>query len=228
MLFINHVSGSEEDLRRAPACRHPLAIKAYSIYGSHFNALTYSFVPRRLFHSPSPLRPRVITLTHEFSRTTPDLATRKRRHENSDLYETGERSRTSKWRDENQITKKARIINAQSSIANLFKPAEKKQSGHSSGEVSIVYLHDAQPHVLGPNLSSKLQAAEHAQVDSDSDIEMISATDSSPLDPSESHPSVPPIEHTLGPVKSPAVSSTAAPAPASASESADVAMLKST
>lgn len=50
------------------------------------------------------------------------LAMRKRRHENSDLYEkTDKRSRTSKWRDQNQITKKARIIGAQHSIASLFK-----------------------------------------------------------------------------------------------------------
>jgi hypothetical protein len=80
---------------------------------------------------------------------------RKRRHENSDLYDkTGKRSRTSQWRDENQITKKARIINAQPSIATLFKvfhpffsmnnkltqrkkPAEKKQSEQPSGEVHI-------------------------------------------------------------------------------------------
>jgi hypothetical protein len=47
---------------------------------------------------------------------------RKRRHENSDLYEKSDkRSRTSKWRDENKITKKARVISAQPSIASLFK-----------------------------------------------------------------------------------------------------------
>ncbi|KAJ6586755.1 hypothetical protein B0H10DRAFT_1961600 [Mycena sp. CBHHK59/15] len=164
------------------------------------------------------------------------LASRKRRHENSDLYEkTDSRSCTSKWRDENRITKKARIINAQPSIANLFKvfhffllmdnkltlpaqkPAEKMQSAQSSQEVSPVYPQDVQPHVLAPNSCSQLQAAEHAQVDSDSDIEMISAPDSSPLDLPESCPSVPPIEDTLDPVESPlltAGSSTAVPAPA--------------
>ncbi|KAJ7823280.1 hypothetical protein B0H13DRAFT_1919727 [Mycena leptocephala] len=169
---------------------------------------------------------------------------RKRRHENSDLYDkTGKRSRTSQWRDENQITKKARIINAQPSIATLFKvfppffsmnnkltqrkqPVEKKQSEQPSAEVSTVSLHDTQPHFPSPNSSLKLQVAEHAQVDSDSDIEMISATDPSPLDLSESCPSesVLPVEQALGSVESPlltAVSSTAAPAPASDSDSDD-------
>ncbi|KAJ7091678.1 hypothetical protein C8R44DRAFT_750581 [Mycena epipterygia] len=156
-----------------------------------------------------------------------ELASRKRRHENSDLYEkTDVRSRTSKWRDENRITKKARIINAQPSIANLFKvfdffpvmdnklrlPAQKpteKQSAQFSEEVSLVYLQDIRPHVPALSLGAELQAAEHVEVDSDSDVEMISAPDSSLLDVPESSPSVLPIEQplTLG-------SSTAAPPPA--------------
>ncbi|KAJ7501317.1 hypothetical protein B0H11DRAFT_2188939 [Mycena galericulata] len=123
------------------------------------------------------------------------LVARKRRHENSDLYEkTDKRSRTSKWRDEKQITKKARIINSQPSIASLFKPAE-KQRQLPSEEFPIVDSPDVQKHVLGP-MSSELPAAEHVQMDSDSDIEMISAPadDSSP-----DVPTVPPVEQPPGP-----------------------------
>ncbi|KAJ7481620.1 hypothetical protein FB451DRAFT_132888 [Mycena latifolia] len=151
-----------------------------------------------------------------------EMAMRKRRHENSDLYEKPDkRSHTSKWRDENQLTKKARVINAQPSIATLFKKTtEKTPTGCSSGdtrEVLLVNSHDSEPHVRGPNLSLALQAAEHVLVDSDSDIEMTSAPHDLPLDLPESHPSVWPIPDTLGPIEPPlhtAVSSTAAPAPA--------------
>ncbi|KAJ7472095.1 hypothetical protein FB451DRAFT_1471312 [Mycena latifolia] len=140
------------------------------------------------------------------------MAMRKRRHENSDLYEKPDkRSRTSKWRDENQLNKKARVINAQPSIATLFK-------------VLLVNSHDSEVHVRGPNLSLALQAAEHVLVDSDSDIEMTSAPHDLPLDLPESHPSVWPIPDTLGPIEPPlhtAVSSTAAPAPARDSLSND-------
>ncbi|KAJ7430785.1 hypothetical protein B0H11DRAFT_2210849 [Mycena galericulata] len=135
------------------------------------------------------------------------LAARKRRHENSDLYEkTDKRSRTSRWRDEKQITKKARIINSQPSIASLFK-------------VPIVDSPDVQEHVLGP-MSSELPAAEHVQMDSDSDIEMISA----PADASSPDvPTVPPVEQPSRPLQSPLpdVSSTTAPAPTSDLESDD-------
>ncbi|KAJ7264692.1 hypothetical protein C8J57DRAFT_1230464 [Mycena rebaudengoi] len=51
------------------------------------------------------------------------LARRKRRHENSDLHEkTGKRSRTSVWRDENGITKKARDTKVRAPITSFFKP----------------------------------------------------------------------------------------------------------
>ncbi|KAJ7784875.1 hypothetical protein DFH07DRAFT_763490 [Mycena maculata] len=147
------------------------------------------------------------------------LAARKRRHENSDLYEkTDKRSRTSKWRDEKQITKKARIINSQPSIASLFKPV-KKQQQLPSEEVPIVDSPDIQKHVLSP-MSSELPAAEHVQMDSDSDIEMISA----PADASSPDvPTVPPVEQPPGPVESPLpdVSSTTAPAPTGDLESDD-------
>ncbi|KAJ7736213.1 hypothetical protein DFH07DRAFT_779761 [Mycena maculata] len=162
-----------------------------------------------------PTDPEYAPPSDEENITVP-LAARKRRHDNSDLYETtGKRSRTSAWRDENQITKKARIINAQPSIAKLFKPVEKKPiemkqlaQVHSSGEaeVSIISQHDTQPHVLGPSSSSKLQAAERAPVDSDSDIEMISVPDPTPLDLPESLLSVPPIDDTPGPFESPLTS----------------------
>ncbi|KAJ7777922.1 hypothetical protein DFH07DRAFT_766147 [Mycena maculata] len=193
-----------------------------------------------------PTDPEYAPPSDEENITVP-LAARKRRHDNSDLYETtGKRSRTSTWRDENQITKKARIINAQPSIAKLFKPVEKKPiemkqpaQVHSSGEVEVhifqtkcvlrfglfYRIHDTQPHVLGPSSSSKLQAAECAPVDSDSDIEMISAPDPTPLDLPESLLSVPPIDDTPGPFKSPLTSESdttaSAPAPASDPESDD-------
>ncbi|KAJ7144254.1 hypothetical protein C8R44DRAFT_725211 [Mycena epipterygia] len=132
------------------------------------------------------------------------LAERKRRHENSDLYEKiDKRSRTSKWRDENQITKKR---------------AEKQQLLPSK-EVPIVDSPDVQKHVLGP-MSSELPAAEHVQMDSDSDIEMISArADASSPDV----PAVPPVEQPLGPVEFPLpdVSSTTVPAPTGDMESDD-------
>ncbi|KAJ7243667.1 hypothetical protein C8J57DRAFT_1556267 [Mycena rebaudengoi] len=123
-------------------------------------------------------------------------------YENADLYEkTGERSHTSQWRDKNQITKKARLLNAQPSIANFFKAS--------------ILLHDPQ-HT--PNLCVKLPVEEHAHVDPDSDIEMILAPDSSPLDVDELSEAVPPIEHAVSPVESEIVSSTEAPDPANDTE----------
>ncbi|KAJ7728444.1 hypothetical protein DFH07DRAFT_782228 [Mycena maculata] len=107
------------------------------------------------------------------------------------------------------------------------KPIEMKQPVQvdSSGEVevSIISQHNTQPHVLGLSSSSKLQAAERAPVDSDSDIKMISAPDPTPLDLPESLLSVPPIDDTPGPFESPLTSesstTTSAPAPASDPES---------
>ncbi|KAJ7078408.1 hypothetical protein B0H15DRAFT_1001186 [Mycena belliarum] len=131
------------------------------------------------------------------------LAMRKRRRENFDLYDKAERSRTSKWRDENQLTKKARIMKAQPSIAHFFKtPAQNNQSGRSSGdsgEVSLVYpSHGTELQISHLDTNSNSAAADQAPVDSDSDVEMMLA--SSPDLPEVCPPDVP-VASTPAPVE---------------------------